>query len=147
MKNIFLIAFSLFFAVAVSHAQERNWNEATKKEMKRKGQGKSPEERAKIQTAEMSKSLELTSDQAVEVEAALLDFHSEMEQTRLSVNKTHQNMSPDERKEMKNKHLQAQDKLKNKMKLVLNEDQYASFLSKMGEMQRKMRKRRAEGKR
>ena len=110
--------------------------------MRKNGANKSPEERASKQTKQLSKALRLSTEQQAEVETALVEYHTNMKAVRQSAEKDLEQMTKEERQMMKSKHLEHQDALKNKMKTILNEEQYAEFLQKMGDLQRKGRKPR-----
>lgn len=141
MKKLILLGLSLFLTCSLASAQSKTWNEDTKQNIAQQSKRYSAEERATKQTQEMVKALNLTADQEPKVKEALLAFHTSMESTRKGMDKKLQNMDAEERKALKATHLTTQDELKEKMKSILNEEQYASFTRIMGDMQKKKRRR------
>lgn len=146
MKKLILICFTFMALSLFTNAQQSNWSENAKEQIQGKGRRMTPEDRAKKQTREMSKSLKLDAQQEQQIEQALLAFHKEMASQRQSAGKSFEEMNQSEREEMKSKHLSAQNELSSEMKNILNEEQFATYTEKMGEWQRKMRKRRRQGK-
>ena len=146
MKKLVLICFTIIAGFAFGNAQQNNWSEDAKEQLKGKGKRMSVEDRAKRQTQEMKKSLNLSAAQERQVEKVLLGFHQKMGSKRQARNKSYQEMSDSERQEMKSEQLVAQKALSKEMEKILDEEQFATFSEKMGDWQRQARKRRRQGK-
>lgn len=144
MKKLLIIAlvFCTLSIVAQGKDQERR-NDLKERFTKRGMQ--SPEDRAKLETKQMTLRLDLSKQQQTQVEEVLFAHYSEGKK-KMDTNKaSRKDMSDDKRKQMKLDRLDAEIALKENMKSVLNESQYAKY-SKMLENRgkrskgRKMRK-------
>jgi len=140
MKKSVLIAFALLLSLNTMSFAQKKWSEDTKNELQSKRGEVSPATRAKMQTKEMTLALDLTDNQQKDVETALLDFHTELKDVKASMQKSYDDMSTEEKQELKSKHLDAQIALKREMKTILDEKQYEEFSAKMAAGKRKMKK-------
>ena len=140
MKKSVLIAFALLLSLNTMSFAQKKWSEDTKNELQSKRGEVSPATRAKMQTKEMTLALDLTDNQQKDVETALLDFHTELKDVKASMQKSYDDMSTEEKQELKSKHLDAQIALKREMKTILDEKQYEKFSAKMTAGKRKMKK-------
>jgi len=141
MKNLVVIAiaFLTLNATAQDRRQERKGQDHRKEIMK----DMTPEEVANLKTKKLTLKLDLTEKQQRQVETILLKQSVERQKKR----EAHQNReekekpSKEEFLEMKNERLDNQIELKQKMKDILTDEQYAEF-KKM-----KPRKHHRKGKR
>lgn len=140
MKKSVLIAFALLLSLNTMSFAQKKWSEDTKNELQSKRGEVSPATRAKMQTKEMTLALDLTDNQQKDVETALLDFHTELKDVKASMQKSYDDMSTEEKQELKSKHLDAQIALKREMKTILDEKQYEKFSAKMAAGKQKMKK-------
>lgn len=140
MKKLVIIALSLCTFIGL--AQEGKKEAMTERLTKRKEQ--SPENRAEIETKQLALKLDLSKNQQSVVRKALLDHHTEGNAKMLKNKEAIKSMSEEERHKFKLEFLDAQIALKEKMKGILNAEQYTKY-SQM--MDRKMKSRRGKGKR
>jgi len=133
MKKLLVIALALF--TFTGFAQQMNKERMNDRLTKR---GKmDPEKRASIQTKRMALALDLSANQQSEVENALKNHFQEEQEKVSAQKKPKKELTEDERHQMLTEKLDAQIALKEKMKNILNEEQYAKY-SKM--MDRRMQK-------
>lgn len=144
MKKLIIIALALV-TVQIT-AQERN-NRQNKERSNRgehmeRFQDYTPEEMATLQTKKMTLHLDLTKSQQKEIQKLNLenaiDRKAKMD-ARKSQNEgdKFQKPSKDERLKMMNERLDNQIEMKNKMKNILNEDQFAKWEQMQQDMKNK----------
>ena len=127
MKNLVVIAiaFLTLSATAQDRRQERKGNDHRKEIMK----DLTPEEVANLKTKKLRLKLDLTDIQQKKVESILLEQAVERQNKR----KAHQNKkekdkpSKEEFLKMQNARLDSKIEMKQKMKDILTEEQYAKF--------------------
>lgn len=133
MKKLLIIALAL---VTVSGFAQVDKEKVMMERLTRKSQ-KSPEERAQIETKQLTLKLDLTEKQQSQVEETLVAHHAEGNAKMAKNKKAMKEMSDDERHKLQVARLDAQIALKEKMKGILNAEQYAKY-SQM--MERKMKR-------
>lgn len=139
MKKLLIIALAL---VTVSGFAQVDKEKVMMERLTRKSQ-KSPEERAQIETKQLTLKLDLTEKQQSQVEETLVVHHAEGNARMAKNKKAMKEMSDDERHELQVARLDAQIALKEKMKGILNAEQYSKY-SQM--MERKMKIGKGTGK-
>lgn len=142
MKKFAIIALAVFTLTGFAQdKQEENRKSLNERFTKRVTQ--SPEDRAKIESKQMTLRLDLSKDQQMQVEKALVNHYSEAQNKGELDKKTIKNMSDEKRQDMKINRLDSAIALKEKMKSILNENQYAKYsqmLEDKGKRMRQMRK-------
>ena len=144
MKKLVLIALA-FMAIQVT-AQERHRESRhnENKERAHKFQDLTPEEAATLQTKKMTLYLDLTEAQQVKVHALNLE-NAMMRKAKMDARKamkeedSYEKPSKEERLKMKNERLDNQIARKQKMKDILNTDQYEKWSAKSEQMHSKKR--------
>ena len=137
MKKLLVIAlvFCTLSVVAQDKQQERR-NDAKERFAKRGKQ--SPEDRAKIETKQMALRLDLSKQQQSQVEEVLFTHYSEGKKKMDTNKESRKEMTEDQRKQIKLDRLDAAIALKEKMKSILDDQQYSKY-SKMLENRGKRR--------
>lgn len=141
MKKFILYSLAFILSLNVLHAQKKTWSDQAKNELKSPRTPMAASDRAKIEAKEMTLHLDLNDKQQEQTENALLEYHSQIESIRKSVEKPKSTLTPEERSAMKSQHLDAQIALKRKMKTILNEQQYEEFSKRMGNPEKKQKPR------
>lgn len=145
MKNLVVIAiaFLTLSATAQDRRQERKGNDHRKEIMK----DLTPEEVANLKTKKLTLKLDLTDKQQKKVESILLEQAVDRQKKR----EAHQNIeekvkpSKEEFLKMQNARLDSKIEMKQKMKDILTEEQYAKF-EKMKPRRHQRRDKRAKRK-
>ncbi|MDO6596074.1 hypothetical protein Q4512_04050 [Oceanihabitans sp. 2_MG-2023] len=141
MKKLLIIALALV-TIQVS-AQD-------KKERKHRGADLAPEEMAQLQTKKMTLDLDLTEAQQKEIGVLNLENakarKAKME-ARKSRKESDEKPSKEEMLKMQNDRLDAQIATKQKMKSILNAEQYAKWEKQQGKRKHKMDEKSRKGKR
>ncbi|MCA0154349.1 hypothetical protein [Winogradskyella vincentii] len=145
MKNLIVIAiaFLTLSATAQDRRQERKGNDHRKEIMK----DLTPEEVANLKTKKLTLKLDLTDKQQKKVESILLEQAVDRQNKR----EEHQNKeekgkpSKEEFLKMQNARLDSKIEMKQKMKDILTEEQYAKF-EKMKPRRHQRRNKRAKRK-
>jgi len=143
MKKSILLTLALFLSFTSLSIAQQYFGEDTKTELKKqRGQVPAPD-KANMQAKEMTLALDLDEAQQKDVEALLLDYHKGLEASMGSKKKDFANLSDQEKREMKAKHLDAQIALKKEMKKILTKEQYEKFSTRMISGKRKMKQHRS----
>jgi len=137
MKKLFAITLTLFTFLGFAQQMSKEEMKDAMKERLTKRERVSPEKRASIQTKRMALALDLSKQQQSEVESALTAHFQEEQEKINSQKKSKKDLTEDERHQMLSEKLDAQIALKEKMKNILNDEQYAKY-SQM--MDRRMQK-------
>lgn len=144
MKKFVLATALLFFSVATMQAQQKRSGERPRQEQQGPKAQMSASDRAKIEAKEMTLQLDLNDDQQAKAEVALLEFHTQMESLKKSIEKPRKDFTQEEKTEMKSQHLDAQIALKEDMKEILNADQYEQFSKRIGNLNKKRGPKRSK---
>ena len=142
MKRLIIIA--LVLVTAQVTAQERNNRQNKERgERSERYQDYTPEEIATLQTKKMTLHLDLTKSQQKEIQKLNLENAKERK-VKMDARKSQkegdefQKPSKEERLKMQNERLDNQIAMKNKMKNILNEDQFAKWEKLQQDMKNKM---------
>jgi len=142
MKRLIIIA--LVLVTAQVTAQERNSRQNKERgERSERYQDYTPEEIATLQTKKMTLHLDLTKSQQKEIQKLNLENAKERK-VKMDARKSQkegdefQKPSKEERLKMQNERLDNQIAMKNKMKNILNEDQFAKWEKLQQDMKNKM---------
>ncbi|RNC87629.1 MAG: hypothetical protein ED556_00100 [Winogradskyella sp.] len=142
MKKLLILALSLY--TLGGFAQEKS-EEKKKTLMERLTKNpKSPEQRAEVATKHLTLKLDLTKDQQSKVQELLSAAYTEGKNKMDAKKSKGKELTEAERHNMQVERLDAQIALKEKMKGILNAEQYAKY-SEM--MDRKMKRRKQRRKR
>ena len=141
MKKLLVIALALctFSGFAQEKEEQADRTSMLKKRMTRSNY--SPEDRAQIQTKQMTLQLDLTEQQQQQVNEVLVSHFTENEGKFRADKKKNKEMTDEERKNMKLAILDSHIALKEKMKSILNDEQYEKY-SKTIDLYTKKRKGR-----
>jgi hypothetical protein len=143
MKKSILLTLALFLSFSTFSFAQQYFGEETKNELK-KQRGQVPAvDKANMQAKEMTLALDLTEGQQKDVEAILLEYHQGLEASMDSKNTDFANLSDEEKRAMKAKHLDAQIALKKEMKKILSKEQYEKFSTRMISGKRKMKQHKS----
>lgn len=130
MKNLLMIVLALVTLNASAQERKKEASTAWMKEKIEARQNMTPEQVAQLQTKKMTLHLDLTTSQQVEVEKLLVSEAKERK-AKMEVVKANKESgekpSQDERLKMQNERLDHQIAMKQKMKAILNADQYEKF--------------------
>lgn len=144
MKRLLVIALALFtFTGFAQKMDSEKMNDAMKERLTRRGK-MSPEKQAAIQSKRMALSLDLSDAQQSQVEALLIDHLKEGQENGYAQKKAKKDLTEAERHEIVTKKLDAQIALKQKMKDILNDEQYAKYSKMMDRRMQKGGKKKAQ---
>lgn len=144
MKKLAIMALAVFTLTGFAQVEKKDDMSNSLKERMTKRANTSPEDRAKIETKQMALKLDLSDDQQTQVEGALLEHYSkESPNTKLD-KKARKKMTDEQRQEMKINRLDGAIALKEKMKTILNDEQYTKYSSMLENRGKRMRQMRQQ---
>lgn len=139
MKKIVIIALALCTLTGFAQKNKSDNSSSILKERI----SKNPDNRAKVETKQLTLSLDLTNEQQAQVEDAFLAHYSDLKAKRMEQEKkVGKEMSNEERKQKRLDRLDDAIALKAKMKTILNEQQYAKYSEIIENRQKRMKQRK-----
>jgi DNA anti-recombination protein RmuC len=121
----------------------QNFSSEDREHRHHRSERSTPEERAEIQSKELTLALDLSSSQQEELRKSLLEFHTELKGIRDGFDKPFKDLSRDDKHQLKSKMLDVKIAFKKDMKQVLSTEQYERFDTKMLMKDRQMKQQRS----
>ena len=144
MKKLLVIALALFTFSGFAQEKEEQADRTTMLKKRLTRSNYSPEDRAQMQTKQMTLQLDLTEKQQQQVNEVLVSYFTENKGKFRPNKKSKKEITDEERKNMRLAILDSQIALKEKMKGILDEEQYEKYSSKIDRYMKKRKGQKAK---
>jgi hypothetical protein len=143
MKKLAIMALAVFTLTGFAQNRSKENNKALNERLTKR-LSQSPENRSKLETKQMALKLDLTQAQQLKVEEALLAHYDELEKKGKLDKKAIQEMTDKQRQEIRLNRLDNAIALKEEMKAILDEAQYAKYSEMLENRGKRMAQRRRQ---